>query len=42
MMTAITLTNINKKYFRSHALRDINLNIEEGEILVATCEKRMA
>ena len=33
-MTALTLENINKSFGEVHVLKDINLNVEEGEFIV--------
>ncbi|WP_432448377.1 ABC transporter ATP-binding protein [Aliiroseovarius marinus] len=33
-MTALTLTNVNKSFGKVHVLKDINIEIEEGEFVV--------
>ncbi len=33
-MTALTLTNVNKSFGNVHVLRDINLEVEDGEFVV--------
>ena len=33
-MTALTLKNVNKSFGDVHVLKDINLDVEEGEFVV--------
>ena len=33
-MTALTLTNVNKFFGKVHVLKDINLEVDEGEFVV--------